>query len=237
MRKKYVTFIITIIFGICLVITGISVWNKYFIRKDYNENPPEVTQEEVKYSDENGYCKAAYKNEDTYIDKDLGKTGDIGQINFRVKMLDYNISRSLPYDENKIIDSDYTYSDIERACLDDDYTFISDYVYVTIKFEIENTREDTGNDILNQFPFNIKLFAIQDNYIPKEKIAEVKVNFNSKNEYVLHKAQRTLKKGEIVNYTMQYVISDKYENEKLAIRLCDKNGKYGDSYFMLFDEE
>ena len=134
MRKKYVTFIISIIFGICLVITGISVWNKYFIRKDYNENPPEVTQEEVKYSDENGYCKAAYKNEDTYIDKDLGKTGDIGQINFRVKMLDYNISRSLPYDENKIIDSDYTYSDIERACLDDDYTFISDYVYVTIKF-------------------------------------------------------------------------------------------------------
>ena len=237
MRKSYFTFIIMIIFGICLVITGISVWNKYFIRSDYNENPPEVTQEEVKYSDENGYCKAVYKNEDTYIDKDLGKTGDIGQINFRVKMLDYNISRSLPYDENKIIDSDYTYSDRERACLDDDYTFISDYVYVTIKFEIENTREDTGNDILNQFPFNIKLFAIQDNYIPKEKIAEVKVNFNSKNEYVLHKAQRILKKGEIVNYTMQYVISDKYENEKLAIRLCDKNGKYGDSYFMLFDEE
>ena len=89
-------------------------------------------------------------------------------------MLDYNISRSLPYDENKIIDSDYTYSDIERACLDDDYTFISDYVYVTIKFEIENTREDTGNDILNQFPFNIKLFAIQDNYIPKEKLQKSK---------------------------------------------------------------
>jgi hypothetical protein len=70
MRKKYVTFIISIIFGICLVITGISIWNKYFIRSDYNENPPEVTQEEkTKYSDEYGNCTVAYLNEKTNIDK------------------------------------------------------------------------------------------------------------------------------------------------------------------------
>ena len=239
MRKKYVTFIISIIFGICLVITGISIWNKYFIRNDYKENPSEVTQEEkTKYSDEYGYCTVAYLNEKTNIDKKMGVSENSDYRHFRVKMIDYSISREAPIETDKMGDDEYFFIEKkEYDYLDENYTFKSDYKYVTAKFEIENTRENKGDDIINSFPFAESIYMISDNHISRGRAAECSARINSKGASCFNDNMCIIKPGQTETFTISFIVSDKYNSNKLAIRLCDKKSKIGDSYFMLFDEE
>ena len=94
-----------------------------------------------------------------------------------------------------------------------------------------------GDDIINSFPFAESIYMISDNHISRGRAAECSARINSKGASCFNDNMCIIKPGQTETFTISFIVSDKYNSNKLAIRLCDKKSKIGDSYFMLFDEE